>query len=214
MQTVPSATLLYAITWRRAVKVFDTAKKVSDADLRTILEAGRMAPSAYGIEPWKFIVVENTELREKLRAAAYNQAQVTDASRLIVVARHTDGAKITSDLMQRTAAAQGKTLADFAGFEKMVGGAIAGKDDVSRQAWFAAQTYIPLGVMMQTASLMGIDNAGMEGFDSAKVDEILGLPAQGLASQYFFVLGYRSEADVYSKSPKVRRGYDEVVKVV
>lgn len=99
--------ILKALGWRYAVKIFDPAKKVADEDFKTILESGRLAPSSLGIEPWKFIVVENVGLREKLRAASYGQPKVTDASHLIVIARRTDAREsMVSELMERAMAIQ------------------------------------------------------------------------------------------------------------
>lgn len=204
-------TITDALTWRRAVKVFDTNKKVSETDLATILEAGRLAPSSYGIEAWEFVVVTDPAARAKLREAAYGQAQVTDASHLVVVTRRTDTENIAPELIARTALIQGKTPAELDGFLKAVAGAVMGKPEgPARDSWIAAQTYIALGTMMSAASMLGIDNAAMEGFDRAKVDEILGLPAKHLASVTFMVLGYRGE-DAYSQTPKVRRPIEEVV---
>ncbi len=207
-------TIIDALAWRRAVKVFDTTKKVSDADLETILEAGRLAPSSIGTEAWKFIVVENPEVRAKLREAAYGQAQVTDASHLIVMTRRTDVENIAPELVARTAAANGKPESEFQGLSQMATGGVMGKPEGAvRDLWLAAQTYIPLGMMMTAASIIGVDNAAMEGFDNAKVDEILGLKDKHLASVTFMVLGYRGD-DGYSKAPKVRRTIEEVVERV
>ncbi len=206
--------IIDAFTWRRAVKVFDTTKKVSEEDLATILEAGRLAPSSIGTEAWKFIVVTDPETRGKLREVAYGQQQVTDASHLIVIARRTDVESIAPELIARTAKAQGKAEGELEGLSKMASGGIMGKPEGAvRDGWLAAQTYIPLGMMMAAASMIGVDNAGMEGFDNAKVDEILGLPEKHLASVTFLVLGYRGD-DAYSQSPKVRRTIDEVVERV
>ncbi len=204
-------TIIDALTWRRAVKVFDTTKKVSDADLDTILEAGRLAPSSMGIEAWKFIVVEDPAVRARLREAAYGQAQVTDASHLIVITRRTDAENIAPELVARTAKAQGKPESELDGLLKMATGGVMGlPEGAVRDGWLAGQTYIPLGMMMAAASMMGVDNAAMGGFDPAKVDEILGLTAKHLASVSFMVLGYRAD-DAYSKMPKVRRPIGEVV---
>ena len=204
-------TVTDVLTWRRAVKVFDTGKKVSEEDLMTILEAGRLAPSSYGIEAWKFLVVENPETRAKLKEAAYGQAQVAEASHLVVICRRTDTENIPQELIARTAAAQGKAPAELDGFLQAVTGAVTGRPEGPvRDGWIAAQTYIPLGMMMAAASMLGVDNAGMEGFDRAKVDEILGLSGKHLASVAFLVLGYRGD-DAWSKGPKVRRTIDEVV---
>lgn len=204
MTTDLNQEIIDSLTWRRAVKVYDPSKKVSDADLATILEAGRLAPSSLGMEPWKFIVVKDPAIRAKLREAAYGQAQVTDASHLIVITRTTDTDRIASDLIARAAEAQNKQPDALKGYFDMVTGAIAKKTEGAvRDGWLAAQSYIPFGIMMETASLLGIDNTGMEGFDNAKVDEILGLAPMHLASVTFLVLGYRGD-DAYSKRPKVR----------
>jgi nitroreductase len=214
MNTDMNGAVTNALTWRRAVKAFDTTKKVSDADLATILEAGRLAPSSIGIEAWKFIVVTDPEVRAKLREAAYGQPQVTDASHLIVITRRTDAENIAPELVARTAKAQGKEVSDLEGLSKMATGGIMGiPEGAVRDGWLAGQTYIPLGMMMTAASMLGVDNAAMGGFVNAKVDEILGLPEKHLASVSFMVLGYRGD-DAYSKMPKVRRTIDEVVERV
>jgi len=111
--------IISAMEWRYAVKVFDPTKKVSDADLHTILEAARLSPSSIGIEAWKFIVVNNPVIRAKLREAGFNQTKITDASHLIIIARRTDADGIVSELVSRTAKTQGKTEADLAGLQKM-----------------------------------------------------------------------------------------------
>jgi len=209
-----SKKIVDALTWRRAVKVFDTTKKVSDADLETILEAGRLAPSSFGIEAWKFVVVTDPAVRAKLREVAYGQAQVTDASHLVVITRRTDAENIAPELVARTAKAHGRAESELEGLSKAVTSGVMGKaEGAVRDGWLAAQTYIPLGMMMAAASMMGIDNAGMEGFDRAKVDEILGLADKHLASVTFMVLGYRGD-DAYSKAPKVRRTIEEVVEYI
>ena len=82
--------ILQALNWRYAVKIFDPSKKVSEEDLYTILESARLSPSATGIEMWKFIVVENPEIRIKIREVGDNQPKITDASHLIVLTYRTD----------------------------------------------------------------------------------------------------------------------------
>ncbi len=202
--------IIEALKWRYAVKTFDTTKKASDEDIATIVESGRLAPSAYGLEPWKFILVKNPEIRQKLRAAGYDQTKITDASHLVVIAARTDGTAVADSLIARTAAAQGKSLEDLAGFSQMLDGAVASHP----QAWLDTQTYIPLGMMMEAASMLGIDNAAMEGFDPAAVGEILGLEAKNLKAVTMLALGYRSEDDAYAALPKIRQAYEDVVEVV
>ena len=203
-----------ALNWRYAVQVFDQAKKVTAEDLNTILEAGRLTASSYGIEAWKFLVIENAEIRGKLREAGYGQPKISEASHLIVIARRTDMREnISKERIERTAQTFKQTVDDLAGFREMIDGAIAAKADEVLDSWAAKQTYIPLGTMMEAASLLGIDNAAMEGFDPQKYDEILGLKEKNLSSTVLLALGYRGE-DETAKRPKVRRKIEDVVEFI
>ena len=206
--------IIEALKNRYATKVFDTNKKVSDADLQTILESARLAPSSFGIEAWKFLVVNNPEIRAQLRAAGYDQPKFTDASHLIVLARRTDSENISNELIERTAATQSKTVEDLAGLKQMVDGSIAFKTGTNTfDSWTAAQTYIALGIMVETAALMGIDSCPMEGFDAQKIDETLGLADKKLATVTILALGYTGD-DAYATLPKTRRNLEDVVEVI
>jgi nitroreductase len=205
--------IIDALTWRRAIKKFDVTKKVSDTDLKTILESANLSPSSYGLEPWKFIVVTNPEMRAKLRAVGYDQPKITDASHLIVVTQRTDGETLSTELLERTAASQNIKVEELSDFKKMIEGALSYKTvGTVRDSWFAKQTYIALGVMIETASLLGIDNGPMEGFDAAAVNEILELPAKNLFAVTMLTLGYRDTSE--QLSPKVRREYADVVEFI
>lgn len=203
-----------ALNWRYAVKIFDPKKTVSRGDLDAMLEAGRLAPSSYGIEPWKFIVVENSETRKKLREASYDQPKVTDASHIVVIARRTDVREnISSELALRTAKTQGKDREELEGLKNAVDKAIAGRSDEELDAWVRAQVYIPLGMMIEAAALIDIDTGPMEGFQPDKADEILDLPKQNLRATVMLAIGHRGD-DEYATLPKTRRSFDEVVAFV
>ncbi len=205
--------ILEALNWRYATKIFDPTKKVSAENLHVILESARLAPSSIGIEPWKFIVVENTELRSKLRAAAYDQPKVTDASQIIVVAYRTDVRdRIANELVERTASIQRISQESLVGLRQMAEGSIARRSDAELTSWIRAQSYIALGMMIQTASLLNIDNCPMEGFANRQVDTILNLSEQHLASTSMLAIGYRGE-DPAAKRPKVRRAFEDVVDI-
>jgi len=205
---------LKALNWRYGVKVFDPTKKISEQDLNTILESGRLAPSSIGVEPWKFIVVENKELREKIRKASYDQSKVTDAAYLVIMARRTDiRENIANELIERTAETQKVKHEELGGLRQMAEGGIARQDDLSLDAWAKAQTYIPLGIMIHSAALLGIDAGPMEGFNGAEVDEILGLKAKNLKSTTILTLGHRGE-DPAAQRPKVRRKFEDVVEFI
>lgn len=207
--------IVNALQWRYAVQVFDKTKKVSDADLKTILEAGRLSPSSYGLEMWQFIVVENPDVRKKMRVSGYDQPKITDASHLIVIAYRTDAAeKAASERIARTSKITGAPEASLKDFRGMLDGAITMWSKMGAlESWIKAQAYIPLGTMMEAASLLKIDNAAMEGFDANAIDEILGLKAKNLHTTTMLALGYRGD-DETAKRPKVRRPFEEVVTFV
>lgn len=206
--------ILKALGWRYAVQNFDGTKKIGESELETILESGRLTPSSFGLEPWKFIVIENAEIRQKIQAASYGQPKVSEASHLVVIARRTDAReKIVGERITRTAKIQNQEESSLDGFKQMLDGVIGSRDDAALDAWNARQAYIALGMMMETASLLGVDNAAMEGFDPSAVDEILGLKEKNLTSTVMLALGYRGE-DASAERPKVRRDFDEVVEFV
>ena len=207
--------IISALSWRYAVQAFDSSKKVAQGDLETILESARLSANSFGLEAWKFIVVENPELRLKLKEAGYGQSKITDASHLIVVARRTDVREnIVAERIARTAQIVGAPESAFADFKAMLDGAISSRDDQALDSWIKSQTYIALGSMMETASLLNVDNAAMEGFDPKAVDAVLGLPKKHLASVSMLALGYRATDDAAATRPKVRRPFDEVVEFV
>ncbi|MFZ2253309.1 MAG: NAD(P)H-dependent oxidoreductase [Minisyncoccia bacterium] len=208
-------TIKKAFEWRSAVKVFDTERKVSDSDVRTIIDSARMSPSAYGLQPFRLVEVKDVALRAKLKDdASYGQAQVTDASHLFVVAVRTDmDETFVDEFVARTADIRGVDIAALKGFRDMMVGDIVSRTPENKFAWAGRQAYIALGAMIETAALLGIDAGPMEGFNPSKVDEILGLSEKNLHAVGYLALGYRGD-DSYSKSAKVRVSYDNFVIVV
>ncbi len=207
--------ILKSLNWRYATKVFDTNKKVSEEDINIILEAARLAPSSYGSEMWKFIVVKNETLKEKLKVAAYGQSQITEASHLIVITYRTDSAvSLTNETINRISKIRNMDLEKLDGFKSMLENSVAQKlADGTLDAWVKNQTYIPLGIMIETASLLDIDTCPMEGFQFEKVDEILQLKEKNLKSSSILTIGYRGE-DTTSNYPKVRRDFNDVVEFI
>ncbi len=203
--------ILDALAHRYAVKVFDPEGEVTPEQFETIMESARLAPSSVGIEPWAFVVVTNPDLRTKIRAVSWDQSKVTDATYFVVLARRTDmRAHASSELIDRASKVYGVPPEALDGWKQMADGTVSSKDDTALHAWAAAQTYIPLGMMMETAALLGVDTCPMEGFDSAAVDEILGLSAHNLSVTTMLAIGRRGE-DPAADRKKVRRAKDEVV---
>jgi nitroreductase/dihydropteridine reductase len=159
------------LTRRFATKQFDPSKQVADADLDYVLEACRLSASSYNTQPWQVTVVTNPELRAKIRDAAYGQAQVTEASALLVLSavRH-PGARVAET--KALIAAHSPEGAEA--FEKMVMGDVNHRPAEAILPWMQRQVYIALGSMLLAAADRGLDSCPMEGFDPAKVTEILG----------------------------------------
>ncbi|HEY1662325.1 MAG TPA: NAD(P)H-dependent oxidoreductase [Verrucomicrobiae bacterium] len=204
--SITPETLIHQLNWRYATKQFDPNKKINSQDWATLEEALLLTPSSGGLQPWKFIVVTDPVVRAKLKPASYGQAQITDASHLVVFASKTNFNEADVDAhVKHIAGVQGipvEALAPLRGM--LVGGIVQSQDEAGRNAWARNQVYIGLGNLLTSAALLGIDACPMEGFDRAQYDEILGLKAQGFASGVIATLGYRLPTDKYATAPKVR----------
>jgi nitroreductase len=197
--------ILKQLNWRYATKTFDANKKISDADFDELLEATRLAPSSYGFQHWKGIVVKNSETRKLLREAAYNQPQITDASHLVVFATpKVIDEKAINEFIELIAKTRNVSLESLEGYKKSIAGAVGRKPGKELGEWEARQAYIAMGFLLETAALKNIDSCPMEGFDNKKFDEILGLDKKGYQSQVICPLGYRSESDTHANDKKVR----------
>jgi nitroreductase len=207
--------IIKALNWRYATKVFDPSKIVSEEDLYTILESARLSPSSIGAEMWKFIVVTNKKIREKLRDAGYNQPQITDASHLIVLTHRTDIVEnLTKEKIERTAKIQNTSESNLEGLKSFLENSVTQKiQGGNLESWIRSQVYIPLGMMIETAALLEIDSCPMEGFEQDKFDEILELKEKNLKSITMLPVGYRGD-DSASKRPKVRRDFNDVVEFI
>jgi nitroreductase len=207
-----SETLIQQLNWRYATKKFDSARKINAQDWATLEQALLLTPSSGGLQPWKFIVVTDPAMRAQLTPASYGQAQINDASHLVVFTAKTGFSAADVDAhIQHLAEVQGapvETLAPLRGM--LVGGIVQSQDENARNAWARNQAYIALGNLLTSAALLGIDACPMEGFDRAQYDEILGLKAKGLATAVIATLGYRSSADKYASARKVRFPREQV----
>lgn len=203
-------TITDALHFRFATKKFDTKRKLDDSTVAAILDSGRLAPSSQGLQPWKFIVVENTELRTKLQAAAYGQAQVVEASHFVVLCvRKNVSSEYVDYYMQSIHAIRGTSLEHLERFKHSILSNVASKSDVL--SWNQRQVYIALGFMLETAALLGVDAGPMEGFDPTAFDEILGLSTTDYGSVVMLALGNATDE---RPTTKVRFPASEVIEFV
>jgi len=212
MSAINSTQLLAQLNWRYATKQFDPNRKISAPDWAALEEALLLTASSGGLQPWKFIVVTDAGVRAKLLPASYGQAQITDASHLVVFASKNNFSEADVDAhIKHVAEVQGAPIEALAPLRGMlVGGIVKAQDETARNAWARNQAYIALGNLLTSAALLGIDACPMEGFDRAQYDEILGLKAKGFAAAVIATLGYRSAADKYAAAPKVRFSKEQV----
>ena len=213
LDQVKTSPLLDKLQWRYATKKFDAAKALPAEKLEAILEAARLAPTSSGLQPFQVLVVKNKDLRARIRAASWDQAQVTDAAELLVFAawdNYTD-ARI-DDVVTRTAAERGAPLAAVSEYyDRLKGMYLPRPADVNYEH-AARQAYIAFGLALAAAAFEEVDATPMEGFDPAQVDEILGLKALGLRSVTLLPLGYRAEeGDWLNGLKKVRKSREDLV---
>ncbi|MBS0657667.1 MAG: NAD(P)H-dependent oxidoreductase [Verrucomicrobia bacterium] len=212
MSNLPTAEqILTSLRWRYATKAFDPNRKVSAADWQTLSEVLQLAPSSFGLQLWKFFVIEDPKIRETLVQHAWGQRQVVDASHLIVFAGRTDWTEEDIDrYLQRAVEVRGGTLEALAPYRGMMVNSLVNKT-MPVSEYISRQVYIALGQFMTAAALLQIDTCPMEGFEPAKFDEVLGLPAKGYTAKVLLPVGYRAEGDKYAHAPKVRFPLEQVI---
>jgi nitroreductase / dihydropteridine reductase len=204
--------LTKALQWRYAVNQFDVTKKISDEDLHTILEAGNLMPTAYGLQPFSFVVVSDQAIKDSLVEHAYGQNHVAQNSHLIVIAARTDvDEAFVSEYTSRIESIRHLPAGSTDGYKAVMVGDIVGRSEAERVVWAKRQSFLALGGMMAAASLMEIDNHALEGFNPAAFDEALGLKEKNLTATVLLALGYRSETDEWQHYAKVRRDIDQIV---
>lgn len=205
--------LLEKLNWRYATKKMDAAKTVPQDKLDRIIEAVRLAPTSSGLQPFEIIVVTNPEVREKIKAIAWNQAQITDGSHLLVFAAwDTYTADRINGMFDLVNKERNVTNEGWENYRKMLLNTYPQRDAQVNFEHAARQAYIGLGLAVTAAAFEGVDSTPMEGFEPDKLDEILGLRARGLRSVAILPLGYReTDKDWLAPLKKVRRPRDQFV---
>jgi nitroreductase len=205
--------LLQCLQWRYATKRFDATRTIPDAAWQVLEQSLVLAPSSFGLQPWKFLVIDDPQLRAELQQQSWRQSQVTDASKYLVFA----ALRTTTDddvdrFLQRTSAVRGTPIESMAGYGKVIKDFLvkswAAKDLFG---WNARQAYIALGQFMTSAALLGIDTCPMEGIDANGYDRALSLHGSRYATLCACAVGYRAADDKYGSVPKVRYPLDEVI---
>lgn len=204
------------LKWRYATKQFDTTRKVLPQDLLKIKEAIQLAASSYGLQLYKVLSIEDKALRKKLRAASYDQSQVTDASHFFVFCRFANVKAIHIDeYLTLKAAKHAVPFEDFKEYGYQMKSSIMEKMGADKQdIWTAKQVYIALSNALSACAMLKIDAAPMEGFDPEAYSEILGLAEKDLKATVVLGIGYRSEKDNSQFLPKVRKPLETLFETI
>lgn len=212
MITNTTTSVLSALEWRYATKKYDASKKISDHEVEILIESARLAPSSYGLQPFVLLNIENKEVRERLKAASFNQSGVTDASHFFVfAAQQTMNRELVEAYMERIALSRQLSREQVNGFGEYILKTIETRSPEDIMNWNMKQTYIALGMMLHSAAELQIDSTPMEGFQREAYDEILGLQPHGLTASVAIAAGYRALDDAQQLLKKVRKSKQEFV---
>lgn len=209
-QEKTSLDIVKSLNWRYATKKFDANKKLDKETYAKLEEAMRLSASSFGLQPWKFVVVTDPEIKKQLPAHSWGQMQPQECSHLVVISRNADIDEAYIDhYLDAVAATRGVTKESLATYGGMMKGFL--KNPIDKAAWMEKQCYIALGTLLTAAAVLGVDACPMEGFDAEAYDRILGLKEKGCRSVVVCPLGYRAEDDKYAHAAKVRFPAEEVV---
>jgi len=208
--------LLIALEWRYATKVFDPNKKISTDLWQALERALVLSPSSYGLQPYRFLVIQDAAKRAALLPHSWNQKQVVDSSHYIVFTARNKMTEADIDrflaLTSQVRNLPAGALGSYRGM--MVGDLVTGPRSKIAHEWATRQAYIALGNLMTCAAVLGVDACPMEGFVPAEYDRVLGLENSDYATVVCCALGYRSANDKYASLAKVRYPATDLIQVV
>jgi nitroreductase len=206
--------IIDALNWRYAVRRF-SKEKLDEHRVEALLTATRLSATSYGLQPYRLVVINERQTREKLLPFAMGQDKVVDCSHLVVLAART---AIDDDMIDQyiesVAQVRDVPLDELQGLTDHMKGVFAGMSQQHRKAWAHQQTYIALGTLLTAAAAMKIDSCPMTGFEPEGFDHILGLADMGLESSVICALGVRHRDDSNAGLPKVRYRHSEMVTVI
>ena len=211
------AQILPAYQYRKSCRHYDPSRKISAEDFNYILELARLSPSSVGSEPWRFLVVQNPELRQKLKPFSWGMTATLDTASHIVVILAKKNARYDSPFILESIRRRGitepeaisKTLAVYQDLQDKCMHIL--NNERTLFDWCSKQTYIALANMMTGAALIGIDSCPIEGFNYDEMNRVLAEtgafdPAEwGVSVAVTF--GYRAQ-DI---APKARKAMEDVV---
>ncbi len=196
-----------AMHYRHACKLFDESRRIRESEMDAILEFGRLSPSSFGMEPWRFLVVRDQKFKESLRPLCWNQPQITTCSDLVliksIVAPLAPGSEYSRDMLSRRDLPKEKIETYFKVYDDFATHKLATE---GLFCWASRQCYIAAANMMTGAAMMGIDSCPVEGFEKEKIEALLDIDPAHEELALIVAFGYR----VNEAPEKIRLPLDRI----
>lgn len=196
---------LAALNWRYACKKFDPTRSIPNETWETLEESLRLSPSSIGLQLWHFLVIDTPDLRAKLREISWNQPQVTDASRYVILCARRDAEDTdVASMIECISSLRSPSPETLQGTQNFMLNYIHSLNPEHKAAWIEAQVHIAVGFLTSAAACLQVDSCIIGGMDRLACDDILGLTDSPYRSVVGVALGFRSRDDDYAGLAKVR----------
>ncbi len=198
------------LQWRYATKQFDATAKIPANLWDSIEDSLVLTPSSFGLQPWRFFVITDPQIKEALLPHSWGQRQVVDCSHLVVLcARDGMNGSDIEKFLDASVATRGGSREDLGPYQQLMEGFISNMNEDQKNAWATNQVYIALGQLMATAAALEVDACPMEGINPQEYDKTLNV--DGYKTVVACAMGYRDNADKYATQAKVRYTKDVLI---
>ncbi|PAJ72084.1 NAD(P)H-dependent oxidoreductase [Pseudoalteromonas sp. NBT06-2] len=200
-----------ALNWRYAVKKFSQST-LTQMQINDLVESVRLAPSAYGIQPYQLIVVTDPKVKKACLPHSYGQDKVANCSHLLVLAhkKHITHHDI-SLFIESVSIDQNKPLNALNDYQNQIESDLLVRTTEQQNNWAQQQCYIALGTLLTHAAVSKIDTCPMTGFDVNGINQALGLNDKGLSAAILCPVGIRDQDDHAASRAKTRLSYNDLV---
>jgi nitroreductase/dihydropteridine reductase len=204
--------ILDALEWRYAVKKFDDKASLTEQQILEVKKVFNLSASSYGLQPYKMIVVQNPELKEKLVPASFGQQQISQSAAILVFAVRTDfGMDYIDQFFKDMSTKRQIPLENLEGYKNFMKGSFANKSEDEISSWATKQVYLTMGHMLASLAVLQIDACPMEGLDPQAYDKILDLDAKQLKTIIAMPIGVRAPDDASATALKVRKDLSDII---
>ena len=204
--------ILDALEWRYAVKKFDDKASLTEQQILEVKKVFNLSASSYGLQPYKMIVVQNPELKEKLVPASFGQQQISQSAAILVFAVRTDfGMDYIDQFFKDMSTKRQIPLENLEGYKNFMKGSFANKSEDEISSWATKQVYLTMGHMLASLAALQIDACPMEGLDPQAYDKILDLDAKQLKTIIAMPIGVGAPDDASATALKVRKDLSDII---